>query len=353
LLGRYRGALARGTGYHHLLTGGIGSGKTALGQRLGEELRSSGRVRGLPVQPLYVNCWRRSNDRTILLELLRGVGTHLPDRGYGVSEMLDVFEQGLRKNPGHRFIILDEVGGLIREGTRLVYLLSRSREVSLGVISLLLIAADDVLAFLDPASRSSFGLTHRLPLAPYDEEALLGILLARARLALRPGSYSSDRLRPLARAAAPRGDARFALELLLNAGQSAEADGRPEISAEDIRRAEGVLVPTAGESQVEELPVPALFVLLACARSLHGPRDSVTSERARQTYGALAEEFHTRPMSRVTFWRNIKRLERDGLLDVEAARVGRPARLRLDTVPVSRLQPLLEARLARAVPGKL
>ncbi|MHB8352694.1 MAG: Cdc6/Cdc18 family protein, partial [Thermoplasmata archaeon] len=221
LLGRFRGALARGSGYHLLLTGGIGSGKTALGQRLGEELRGVGRVQGLPVQSLYVNCWRRSNDRAILLELLRGVGTHLPDRGYGLAEMLDVFEQGLRKQPGHRLIILDEVGGLVRQGTRLIYLLTRAREVSLGAISLLLIAPEDVLAYLDAASRSSFGVTHRLPLAPYGEEALLAILQARAELALRPGSFAAERLRPLARAAASGGDARFALELLLNAAHSA------------------------------------------------------------------------------------------------------------------------------------
>ncbi len=352
LLGRFRGALARGSGDHLLLTGGIGSGKTVLGHRLAEDLRSVGRVRGLPVQTLYVNCWRRSNDRTILLELLRGVGTHLPDRGYGPAEMLDVFEQGLRKSPGHRLIVLDEVGGLVRQGTRLVYLLTRSREVALGAISLLLIAPDDVLPYLDPASRSSFGVTHRLPLARYSEETLLSILEARAALALRPGSLAAETLRPLARAAASGGDARFALELLLNAARSAEAEGRREIGPEDVRAARGALAPTEGELRLEALPLPALFVLLACARSLHGPKDSVATEMARRSYASIAEEYGARPVSRVTFWRNVKSLERDGFLDVEPARPGDSARLRLDAVPVSRLEMLLEERLPRRRSGK-
>jgi cell division control protein 6 len=342
---RYRDSLDKGLPYHLLLTGGIGSGKTALAQRLGEELRRSGRLKGLAVQPMYVNCWRRSNDRAILLELLRGVGTYLPDRGYGLPEMLDVFEQGLRKNPGHRFIILDEVSGLVRQGTRLVYLLTRAREIALGAVSLFLIAPEDVLPYLDAPSRSSFGVTHRLALPLYDAEALAAILKSRAELALRRGSYSDELLRPLAEAAAPRGDARFALELLANAAHAAEAEGRAEVTAEDVRAARGSLIPTESETRLDGLPLAALYVLLASARTLRGPKGSATTERVRQTYHALAEEHGTPPMSRVTFWRTVKQLERDGFVDLEPAAVGRPARLRLDEVPVSRLELLLEERL--------
>lgn len=350
---RYRESLVKGLAQHLLLTGGIGSGKTAVGNWLGEELRRAGRIKGLPVFPMYVNCWRRSNDRAILLDLLRGVGTHLPDRGYSLAEMLDIFEQGIRKNPGHRLIVLDEVSGLVRQGTRLVYLLTRSREVSLGVISLLLIAPEDVLPYLDPASRSSFGVTHRMALAPYDETALGRILASRAELALRPGSFTAERLAPLAQAAASRGgDARFALELLLNAARSAESAGRGEITAEDVRESRSSLLPPENERQLDNLTIGALFVLLAAARSLRGPKGSVTTDRARQAYQALAEEHGTRPMSRVTFWRTVKVLERDGLVEVEPATVGRPARLRLDDLPVSRLELLLEERVAAPSRGK-
>ncbi len=350
---RYREGLLKGLPQNLLLTGGIGSGKTAVGNWLGDQLRSAGRIKGLPVFPMYVNCWRRSNDRSILLDLLRGVGVHLPDRGYSLSEMLDIFEQGIRKNPGHRLIVLDEVSALVRQGTRLVYLLARSREVSLGVISLFLIAPEDILPYLDPASRSSFGVTHRMALAPYDAAALLGILASRAELALRPGSYSAERLRPLAEAAAGRGgDARFALELLLNAARSAESEGRAEITAEDVRAARSSLLPPENERALDDLPIGSLFILLAAARSLRGPKGSVPTDRARQAYQALAEEHGAKPMSRVTFWRTVKLLERDGLIEVEPATVGRPSRLRLDDLPVSRLELLLEERVAAKPRGK-
>lgn len=350
LLERYRGALGKGLSYPQLLTGGIGSGKTALARKLGEELRRSARPGAAPLQTIYINCWRRANDRSILLEMLRSVNVSLPDRGYSLTEMLDVFEQGLRRAPGPRLIVLDEVSALVRQGTKLVYFFSRAREIALGSLSLLLVAPEDVLPFLDGASRSSFGLTHRLHLEPYDEKALLGILLARAQLALRPGSYSAETLRPLARAAAPRGDARFALELLANAARTAESRGSNEIGAEDVRAARSSLVPGESELRLDELPPQSLVALLAVARTLRGPKSGATTERIRQTYGALAEELGTTAVSRVTFWRMIRQLEREGLLELEPASVGRPARVTLSDIPVSHLELLLESRLERAKP---
>lgn len=348
---RYRTRLSRGVPYHALITGGVGSGKTALARRVSDDLRQRVKIRGLPVHPLYVNCWRRASDRTVLLDLLRGVGVSLPDRGYGLSEMLDVFEQGIRRDPRHLLVVLDEVGALVRQGTKLVYLLSRAHEIGLGSISLLLIAPDDVLPFLDGASRSSFGVTHRLHLAPYDASQLEVVLAARARAALRPGSYSPEVLTQIARAAGAAGDARFAIEVLSSAAQAAEAAGRGEITPEDVRAAKGSIAPTLTEEKLTGLTETALLVLLGLARSLKGPRSSAPTEKVRQTYAVVAEEHGAKPMSRVTFWRTVKELERDGLVDVEAAAAGQSARLAMNDLPVSTLELLLEERVP-SVPAR-
>ena len=50
-------------------------------------------------------------------------------------------------------------------------------------------------------------------------------------------------------------------------------------------------------------------------------------------------------MSRVTFWRTVKELERDGLVDVEAASAGRSARLAMNELPASTLELLVEERV--------
>ncbi|MGI0068350.1 MAG: Cdc6/Cdc18 family protein, partial [Thermoplasmata archaeon] len=209
---RFRDSLGRAVPFHIQITGGIGSGKTALARRLGTDLERAGHLGPAPVKMVYINAWRRASDRTVALDLLHAVDVSLPDRGYSLAEMLDVFEQGVRRHPRHYLVILDEAGALVRQGTKLVYLLSRAAEVGLGSISLVLIAPDDLLPLIDPASRSSFGITHRLTLPPYSREQLAEILLSRAELALRPGSYDLPVLEQIARIAAPNGDARFALE---------------------------------------------------------------------------------------------------------------------------------------------
>jgi cell division control protein 6 len=348
---RYREALAKGLGYHQLLTGGVGSGKTALAHRLGDDLVRAGRVGTLPVLKLYVNCWRRSSDRTILLQLIRGVGVSLPDRGYALSEMLDVFEQGVRKAPRHVFVILDEVSALVRQETKLVYLLSRSPEVGLGSISLFLISPADVLPYLDAASRSSFGVTHRLQLRPYTAEDLAEIVRSRAEVALRPGALSAEVAEQIARVAASSGDARFALEVLGGAARAAEQAESRTVGPEHVRAAKGSIYPTVTESKLEELGETELLVLLALARSLRGRHAVATTERVRRAYHVAAEEHGATPMSRVTFWRTVKSLEREGLVQVEPpAAPGEGNRLSMDEVPMSYLATLLETRAASRAP---
>ncbi len=349
---RFREALSKGLPYHLLVTGGIGSGKTALVRRLGHDLQGGGRGDSLPVRVAYINGWRKASDRTVMLDLLRQVGVSLPDRGYSLAEMMDVFEQGLRRHPQHLLVLLDEAGALVKQETRLVYLLTRSREVDLGSISLVLVAPDDLLPYLDAASRSSFGVTHRLALAPYDREDLVEILAARAGLALRPGSFDRDVLDQIARIAAPNGDARFALELLAGAAHAAEDADAELLQSEHVRRAKGSLVPTLSESQLEGLSTNELAVLLALSRSLRGKGSSVPSQQLRAAHAALVEELGGTAVSRTTFWRTLKELERDGLVTLEAAGSGESSRVAMDDLPASYLATLVEERLGRAVPRK-
>jgi cell division control protein 6 len=350
---RYRDALTKGGAYHQLLTGGIGSGKTAIAHRLGTDLEKGGKLGGIGVQRVYVNCWRRSSDRTVLHHLLRAVGVSLPDRGYALAEMLDVFEQGIRKSPRHLLVVLDEVSALVRQETKLVYLLTRSPEVNLGSISLFLVASEDVLPYLDPASRSSFGVTHRLQLKAYDRDDLAEIVRYRASLALAPGTYSDDVVEQIAALAGGTGDARFALELLTNAARIAEEAGASAIEPEHVRAAKGSGYPTLTESKLEDLPEAPLLILLALARSLRGPKARVPTERVRTGYSAVAEEFGASPVSRVTFWRAVKELEREGIVQVEPTGSGQSSRLGMDEVPASFLETLLREKVAkRVVAGK-
>jgi archaeal cell division control protein 6 len=352
VLAGYRAAIAKGLSHHLLITGGIGSGKTAIGRRMAQEVaRPAGRG-GSPVISHYVNCWRRSSDRLILLELLRGVGVHLPDKGYGVPDMIDLLEQGMRRAPAHRLIVLDEVGALVRQETRLLYLLTRSAEVGLGTVSLCLLAPENVLPYLDAASRSSFGASRTLALPRYTPEDLAAILEYRAGLAFRRGSVPAEVLGQIAALAAPTGDARFALELLQGAGQAADAAGAAELQPEHVRGLEGTLRPTMTEEKLAQLGETELLLLLGLSRTLRGPKTRTPTGRVRQSYAAAAEEYGLTPVSRVTFWRTVRSLEQEGIVQVDPASPGRPSRLGMDEVPTAVLSSALEARMAPATRRK-
>ena len=344
---RYSESLSKGIPFHIQISGGIGSGKTALAKRLGTDLERRSRIGPAGAKMIYINAWRRASDRTVALDLLRAVDVSLPDRGYSLAEMLDVFEQGVRRHPRHYLIILDEAGALVRQGTKLVYLLSRAAEVGLGTISLVLISPEDLLSLLDPASRSSFGVTHRIALAPYDRAALTDILLARAQLALKSGTFDLPQLEQIARIASPSGDARFALELLAGAAHAAENADHEGLTAEDVRAAKGSIYPTVSESQLEGLSTNALTVLLALARSLKRRGASVSSQKLRNTHESLLEEFGERGVSRTTFWRTLQELDRAGLVDLEVGGSGTSAEVSMDELPASYLSTLIEERLGR------
>ena len=348
---RFRESLTKGVPFHQLVTGTVGSGKTALVRRLGADLERAGRLGPATVKMAYVNCWRRASDRTVVLDLLRAVGVSLPDRGYSLSEMLDVFEQGIRKQPRHLLVVLDEATALVRQETKLFYLLTRSQEDGLGSNSLVPVATEDLLPYLDAPSRSSFGVTHRLSLAPYDRAALTDILLARAELALRAGSYDRETLDQIARIAAPSGDARFALEVLSSAAHLADAAGASEIGSEHVRAAKGSIYPTLTESHLEDLTTNDLTVLLALSRTLRG-HAAVTSQKLRSEHAALLEGLGASPLSRTTFWRTLKELEREGLLNLESARSGESAQVSMDELPASLLTTLVEERLGHRAAQK-
>jgi Cdc6-like AAA superfamily ATPase len=136
--------------------------------------------------------------------------------------------------------------------------------------------------------------------------------------------------------------------VLVGAARAAETEGGSEIRPDHVRAAKGSIYPTLTEAKLDGLSRNALFVLLAVARSLGGKRTSTTSESARQTYQTIAEGHGVAPMSRVSFWRAVKELEREGLLEVEITGAGQSARISTDELPTSYLETLVESQLEDA-----
>jgi Cdc6-like AAA superfamily ATPase len=115
-----------------------------------------------------------------------------------------------------------------------------------------------------------------------------------------------------------------------------------------VRRAKGSLLPTVTESHLEELSVNQLGVLLALTRTLKRKGTAVSSQKLRTMHAAVVEELGAPPMSRTTFWRTLKELERDGLVTLDAGSSGESSQVGMDELPASLLTTLLEERTGGA-----
>jgi hypothetical protein len=71
----------------------------------------------------------------------------------------------------------------------------------------------------------------------------------------------------------------------------------------------------------------------------------VPSQKLRTAHTALLEEFREKPISRTTFWRTLKELERDGLVTLETGSSGASSSVAMDELPASYLATLIEERL--------
>ena len=144
------------------------------------------------------------------------------------------------------------------------------------------------------------------------------------------------------------------MELLAGAAHAAEDEGAESLGSEQVSRAKGALEPTVTENQLEALSTNELGVLLAISRNLKRRGGSVASQKLRASHSALLEELKAPAMSRTTFWRTLKELERDGLVTLESSGSGsgESSQVAMDELPASYLTTLLEERFGRGRAGK-
>lgn len=332
---------------HALVTGPVGSGKTALALALSRELTARCLDQGTALTPVYINCRRDSTDVAVWMRMLRAFDPKFPDRGFSKSEMLDALEGHLANRRGHLFVILDEAGNLLARSSDVLYDITRAREAGAGGFSSLLISPRSVRHLMDPSTRSSFGAGNTVDLRRYRQEELADIVRQRIGLAFHPGACDLDLAEVVAQAARELGDARFAIELLYTAGKLAQGRGAERVTAEEVRAAKAATYPTVSDSRLEELDFHHLTLLLAVARKLRRGAAFCAADEARSAYGTACEERGRRPRSRATVHRILRNLELKGYLDIVVPGAGRPSLIYLNDAPAD----LLEARLTQKVGG--
>ena len=318
-----------------VITGNVGSGKTALSRAFGDDLvRHLSGVRN--IQPVHVNCRNHPTTSQVLLRIAKDLDDRHPDRGFSASEVIQGIRRNLRTRNQHMLLILDEVDHLLRkEGGDILYQLLRideGRDES-GTLSLILISQEEVLEQLEAAIISRFGRTNHLRLDPYTDVQLTAIATQRAALSTRTGTVSEEILTLIGQTSAETGDARVAIELLQASIMRAEkkdwSHEHPEVLLEHVnagindaalyRRTVAVEPSVADQLSKHE----QLILLAICRRLRRSPE--VTSGDTEKLYHVVCEEYNTKPRGYTTFWKHLKTLEIRGLIEsrTDTASVGR------------------------------
>jgi cell division control protein 6 len=312
-----------------LVTGDVGTGKTALCQRFGQDITLEANKRGINLRYVHVNCREYRGSLTLILHHVVTVfRPAYPVRGYSAEEILKTLMQVLDEEKAVVILSLDEFDSLIeRGGSEAVYSLTRLQEMRPGKgqrISLIGILRDlSVIDGLDSSARSTLQRNF-VCLEKYGQSQLVDILNDRVSLAFESSTVLDDSLDLIAELAfSETGNARFAIELLWRAGKYADAADLDSVLPECVRRAMSSIVPTVRKSELASLGFHEKLFLLAVARIFKDSQKAhATLSEAEKTYAVLCEEFNKRPSSHTQIWKYAQLLSALGILRTEVLTAG-------------------------------
>jgi cell division control protein 6 len=341
-----------------LITGDVGTGKTALSQRFGTDITREAVKRAVNLRYVHVNC--REYRGSLFLILQHVVSTfhpNFPKRGYSAEELLRTLMQILDEESVHIILTLDEFDSLVeREGSEAVYQLTRLQETRQNKpqrLSLICILRNlSAIAKLDPSTRSTLQ-SNIINLEKYSKPQLTDILNDRVALAFKPSTVPEETINLIAELAhSENGNARFGIELLWRAGKYANAENQETVTPDCARKAVSSIIPTIRKTDLTMLGLHEKLFLLGTARLFkQTQKASVTLTEAEQAYTIVCEERNTKPNTHTQLWKYLRNLTNTGIIKTDVTTTtnsrGRTTHIQLPTIPAHELEKELAAILEK------
>jgi len=341
-----------------LITGDVGTGKTALSQRFGADITREAVKRAVHLRYVHVNC--REYRGSLFLILQHVVSTfhpNFPKRGYSAEELLRTLMQILDEESAHVILTLDEFDSLVeREGSEAVYQLTRLQETRQNKpqrLSLICILRNlSAIAKLDPSTRSTLQ-SNIINLEKYSKPQLTDILNDRVALAFKPSMVPEETINLIAELAhSENGNARFGIELLWRAGKYANAENQETVTPDCARKAVSSIIPTIRKTDLTMLGLHEKLFLLGTARLFkQTQKASVTLTEAEQAYTIVCEERNTKPNTHTQLWKYLRNLTNTGIIKTDVTTTtnsrGRTTHIQLPTIPAHELEKELAAILEK------
>jgi cell division control protein 6 len=340
-----------------IIVGDVGTGKTALSQRFGNEMTNEAVKLGINLHYVHVNCREyRGSLFLILHHVLSIFHPNFPSRGYSAEELLRMLLRVLDDENAYVILALDEFESLIEnEGSEAVYKLTRLQETRQDKpqrLSLVCILRNlRIIDKLDPSTRSSLQ-SNIVNLEKYSKQQLMGILNDRVSLAFKSLTVPEETVSLIAElASSESGNARFGIELLWRAGKYTDAENLDSVTPEFVRKAVSSIIPTMRKNELASLGFHEKLFLLGITRVFkENQKACISLVDAGQAYSVVCEEFSVKPHSHTQLWKYLKTLSALGVLKAEVSTTdsrGRSTLIYLPKIPASELEKELNALLEK------
>jgi cell division control protein 6 len=294
--------------------GVAGIGKTSTVIRSSKIVEEQFAKNRLILKTAYINLkLQGGNKYAIYRFLLERLAPELPAQGLSAEEMLRYLLHYLRENKRYALIIIDEIDYLIKtnKDSGIIYDLTRLNEFEpdkpCNVKGVIFIArSTEFYSRLDPAELSTLG---RVPMEfrPYTLQQVSDILESRSAQAFNPktiGSDVIDKVASITTSPEVNGDVRYALDLLLYAGNLAESQSAGRVVLDHVRKVHGQVHPSMTSEDIEQLSRNHLLSMVALIRALKGKKKPYVELKDVRLYAAeLAEQL------------NIKKIDVEDYLD--------------------------------------
>jgi cell division control protein 6 len=321
----YKSVVESNLSQNAVLTGSVGTGKTATAKRFCMDLKDFAEKQQKAVDWVLVNCRQRNSESSAVLHIVNHFQPNFPDRGFSITEMLRILRKDLEKRKVHLVIVLDEADMLLKKaGSDIIYKLTRFGEEKVEgkeLVSLMLISQKNIFEMLDASSTSTFKRTNVVEFGKYSLEELRDIVKSRTMLALHDGAIDDDSINLMAEVSSEWGDARFAIEILEKAGMLADEEGAGKISVEHVRGAKAEAYSSITESKLAGLDKHQKLALLAIARTSRG-KAYVTTGEAESAYKVACEEYGEKARAHTAFWGLMKDLDMLGVVGAKKSGPG-------------------------------
>jgi len=215
-----------------IIFGPTGSGKTVTVKKVLESIKREAEAEGIDVPIGYAVAER--TEMMTLVSICEDLGIGVPKTGLSFYE---VKKRLLEHLSGRKaIIVVDEVDKLIlqNKGIDLLYFLTRDPNICVVGISNVVTLLDNLI---DKRVKSSWN-PRKIVFDPYNADQMFDILKYRANKAFYEGVVGDEVLRYVSAIAVQRGgDTRYALDLLMMAGDLAKRSGEERVNINHVKKA--------------------------------------------------------------------------------------------------------------------